>query len=422
MKILKERGIFAFICSNKFAKAKYGEKLRELILNNQLKIYNDFTGVKVFKEASVDTCVIQIKKDYKEDNKIFVDNNYLMEQCRLNSNFFTFNNPEILNLRDKILKEGTLIKNLDIDINYGIKTGFNKAFIIDENVKNKLIKEDSNNKEIIKPLLRGRDIYKWKKLYKDLYLIHSFDGLDTPKEYPFIYRYLKQYQEELEKRYDKGKEWYNLRACAYDDLFEKEKIIYSEISDEPSFTLDFEKHYLGNTAYIMNSDTIDLKYLLGLLNSNVLFWIFQKICYNLGKKGFRFIKNFVEQLPIVIDNKNQNNVIQVVDSILKLNNEIEICERYLFDILKNEYEITDFSKKIENFYLVSSKEFIKEIKKKNKNIDEDYLLKTYEKTKSNILNSMVKVESYNIKLNNIIYKIYGLNENEISIIEKDIEN
>ena len=326
----------------------------------------------------------------------------------------------MLNLRDKILKQGTLIKDLNITINRGVLTGFNKAFIIDEEVKNKLIKEDSNNKEIIKPLLRGRDIHKWKKLYKDLYLIHSFDGLNTPNEYPSIYRHLKQYQEELEKRYDKGKEWYNLRSCSYDDLFEEEKIIYSEISNEPSFTLDFEKHYLGNTAYIMNSDNINLKYLLGLLNSNVLFWIFQKICYNLGKNGFRFIKNFVEQLPIVLDNENEENVIQLVDTILRLNNEIEINECYLFDILKNKYNITDFSKKIENFYLISSKEFIKEVKKKNKNIDEDFLVINHEKTKSNIQNLMKKLESENTKLNNVVYKIYNLNEREIVIIEKEV--
>ena len=176
LNILKDKGIFAFICSNKFAKAKYGEKLRKLILENQLKIYNDFTGVKVFKEASVDTCVIQIKKDYTNDNKVLVDNNYLMEQNRLNSNSFIFNSPDVLNLRDKIFKQGTMIKDLDIEINRGILTGFNEAFIINEEIKNRLISEDFNNKEIIKPLLRGRDITKWKIMYKNLYLIHSVDG------------------------------------------------------------------------------------------------------------------------------------------------------------------------------------------------------------------------------------------------------
>ena len=120
MNILKENGIFAFICSNKFAKAKYGEKLRKLILNNQLKIYNDYTGVKIFKEASVDTCVIQIKKAYVKNNEVHVDEKYYMEQSRLDSNSFTFNSPEILDLRDKIFNQGTLIKDLDIQINYGI--------------------------------------------------------------------------------------------------------------------------------------------------------------------------------------------------------------------------------------------------------------------------------------------------------------
>ena len=136
MNILKEKGIFAFICSNKFAKAKYGEKLRTLILENQLKIYDDFTGVKVFKEASVDTCVIQIKKDFIEDNDIHVDNKYYLNQSLLNFTTFTFNSPEILELRDKILNQGKLMKDLDISINRGVLTGFNKAVIIDEETKN----------------------------------------------------------------------------------------------------------------------------------------------------------------------------------------------------------------------------------------------------------------------------------------------
>ena len=190
LKILKNNGIFAFICSNKFAKAKYGKKLRKLILENQVKIYNDFSGINVFKEASVDTCIIQIKKSFKKDNEIFVGEEYYMKQAKLNSDSFIFNSPEIIDLRDKIFKNGEMIKNLDIQINYGIKTGCNDAFIIDEETKNRLVSEDLNNKDIIKPLLRGRDINKWKISYKNLYLIHSIDGLDTNKKYPTIYNFL----------------------------------------------------------------------------------------------------------------------------------------------------------------------------------------------------------------------------------------
>ena len=417
---MKDKGIFAFICSNKFTKAKYGEKLRNLILKNQLKIFNDFTGVKVFKEASVDTCVIQIKKDFINENEVFVNDEYYMSQEKLDSHAFIFNRLEVINLRDKILKQGTMIKELDIEINRGVLTGFNEAFIIDEDTKNRLIEEDSNNKEIIKPLLRGRDINKWKIMYKNLYLIHSIDGLDTKNKYPSIYKFLSQYKDKLKKRYDKGRNWYNLRPCKYDNLFEKEKIIYREISDEPNFTLDLSSYFLGNTAYILNSDSINLKYILGLLNSNVLFWIFKQICYNLGKKGFRFIKIFVEQLPIIINKNYEKEVIVIVEDILKLNNEIRLNEKILFSYLNENLKIKDISKKLEYFYELNEKEFMKEIKKKIKTFDENTLLNIFNLSKNKIQKLNKDFIIKNHELNQIIYKIYNLNNEEIRLIEENL--
>ena len=420
LKILKDKGIFAFICSNKFAKANYGKKLRKLILENQLKIYNDFTGLKIFKEASVDTCVIQIKKDFIENNEVYVDDEYFMKQNKLNSNSFMFNSPQILDLREKIFNQGTLIKDLDIQINYGIKTGFNKAFIIDEKTKDKLISEDFNNKEIIKPLLRGRDIDKWRINYDNLYLIHSYDGLNIFDKYPIIYNYLSQYKEKLEKRYDKGKNWYNLRACSYDDLFEKEKIIYSEISRKPQFTYDLNEYYLSNTAYLINSEKINLKYLLGLLNSNVIFWIFKHISYNLGESSYRFIKQFVEQIPIVVDNENLENIIFIVDQILLYSKQIKNEKIKMYNLIMQESCNNKLSKKLESFYKLSEKEFLKDIKKINKNINEDELLKKFNLSKIKINSIISKFDNSNQKLNKLIYKSYKLNTDEIKIIEDDL--
>jgi len=268
-------------------------------------------------------------------------------------------------------------------------------------------------------LLRGRDINKWKIMYKHLYLIHSVDGLDTKNKYPLVYNFLSQYQDKLENRYDKGRNWYNLRACKYDDLFEKEKIIYREISSEPNFTFDSSNYFLGNTAYILNSDSIDLKYILGLLNSNVLFWTFKQICYNLGKTGFRFIKIFVEQLPIKINENYEEEVINIVNEILELNNKIRFNELNLFSYLKKNLGIMDFSKKLELFYLLNEKQFIKEIKKVNEEFDEIELLTIFNLSKNNIqqLNEEFKIKNHD--LNQIIYKIYELDEEEIKIIEEN---
>ena len=425
MNILKENGIFAFICSNKFAKAKYGEKLRKLILNNQLKIYNDYTGVKIFKEASVDTCVIQIKKAYVEDNEVHVDEKYYMEQSRLDSNSFTFNSPEILDLRDKIFNQGTLIKDLDIQINYGIKTGFNKAFIIDEETKDMLIKKDFNNKEIIKPLLRGRDIGKWKISYKNLYLIHSYDGLNVKKEFPFIFEFLSQYKENLEKRYDKGENWYNLRPCSYDDLFEKEKIMYSTIAPEPRFIFDINKHYILDSGFIMTSETINLKFLIALLNSKLLFWYFKDICYSLSTKGFQFKKIFLEQLPIKLDRTYEKKITILTNKIIRLN-ELYISETndFLKKLAINSHA-DNFSNKLENYFSLSENEFINEIKKLKIDLSDENLrnnLTNQFKISSKKINAINKeINDLEKEMNNLVFKLYNLNDKEIIIIENELK-
>ena len=427
MKILKDKGIFAFICSNKFAKAKYGEQLRKLILENQLKIFNDFTGINVFKEASVDTCVIQIKKEFMGKNEVFVDDTYYMEQSRLDSNSFIFNSPDVLNLREKISHDGTPIKDLDIEINRGILTGFNEAFIIDEKTKNRLIKEDSNNKEIIKPLLRGRDINKWKIMYKNLYLIHSVDGLDTKNKYPSIYKFLSQYQEKLEKRYDKGRYWYNLRSCKYDDLFEKEKIIYSEIVPEPRFVYDDNKYYMEATGFILNSTEINLKYLVSLLNSKLLFWYFKDIGYNLGGKGFRYKKIFIEQLPIkTTDSYTENILADLIDQILLYNKnfveETDSFQEFLIEMM----DVQKISTKLENYFNLSLNRFLKEVKKQNGNINDenlkDSLIKRYKYSCEKLKQLQSDILILETKMNKMIYSIYNLNEEEIEIIETDLEN
>ena len=426
LKILKNKGIFCFICSNKFAKAKYGEKLRKFILNNQLKIYNDFTGIKVFKEASVDTCVIQIKKDFVKDNEIFVNDDYYMSQNKLNSNSFTFNSPEILNLRDKIFNQGTMIKDLDIQINYGIKTGFNDAFIIDEETKNRLIREDSNNKEVIKPILRGRDINKWRIINKHLYLLYIPWNFKI-NNYPSIKNHLNNFKEKLSERPEVKNErydWYCMSRYASDyvDLFEKEKLIYPNIASGLYPVYDNYKYYTNQKCFILTSETINIKYLNGLMASNVLNFMFSLIGSNLGSKGFDLNKVLVEQLPIKIDNEYHEKVIKIIDEINDLSEKISKNEKIMYDYLTNELNINKFTKKIENFYELSEKQFIKEIKKISTNLDEKEVLLKFNslKTKINALNKDLILK--NNELNQIVYKIYNLSDEEIKIIEEKINN
>ena len=156
LQILKNNGRLGYISSNKFIKSNYGKLLRKLILNTtSFDKYVDYTWNKVFEDATVHSSVFIFKKNHNNKNKILVDNEFELEQIKLNDNYWCFEKPEVLDLKDKINKTGTPLKNISgLKFYRGILTGYNPAFVIDEKTKNNLIDEDFRNKDIIKPFKR----------------------------------------------------------------------------------------------------------------------------------------------------------------------------------------------------------------------------------------------------------------------------
>ena len=131
---------------------------------------------------------------------------------------------------DKMVAVGTPLREWDIAINYGIKTGLNEAFIIDNQTKEALINEDPRSAEIIKPILRGKDIKRWRARWAKLWLIDTHNGYgNVPAinvdDYPTLKSHLNGFNGRLTKRYDKGSTPYNLRNCAYYEEFAREKLI-----------------------------------------------------------------------------------------------------------------------------------------------------------------------------------------------------
>jgi hypothetical protein len=218
-----------------------------------------------------------------------------MKQNDLTKTSFSFSNPKELAIKQKIEKIGIPLKDWDININYGIKTGFNEAFIIDENIKNELIKKDSKSLEIIKPLLRGKDIKKYSVIFANKWLINSHNNPPVNIEnYQAIKEHLDQYYDKLEKRSDKGITSYNLRSCAYLSSFEKDKIIYPEIASNPNaFEYDKNGYYLDKTAFLIEGN--NLKYIISILNSKSLLHYMKQSIRQVGH-GYQLSKIFVEVL------------------------------------------------------------------------------------------------------------------------------
>ena len=141
----------------------------------------------------------------------------------------------------------------------GILTGLNDAFIIDNQTKEALIALDPRSEEIIKPVLRGRDIQRYRAKWADMWLIDTHNGyggvpaIDID-EYPAVKAHLDGYYEQLEKRYDKGATPYNLRNCAYHAEFIKEKLFWIDLTEQGRFAYDDGEMFCVNSAYMMTGD------------------------------------------------------------------------------------------------------------------------------------------------------------------------
>ncbi|WQY63949.1 class I SAM-dependent DNA methyltransferase [Helicobacter pylori] len=355
--LLKEKGFNAFITSNKYARAKYGAKLRELLLKKTTLVsYMELNALKVFESATVDTSIIHFIKqpplkesvfNYYEptpnDKENLKNTPFLsMKQNALSTESFIFANATLLDLRDKIESIGTPLKDWGIQINYGIKTGANEAFIIPTEKRDAILKncddaqkdergmsERERTKELIKPILRGKDIKRYSYEWADLWVINTHNGYTSAQKskippidiekYPATKAHLDAHYDAIVTRCDQGDTPYHLRNCAYLEDFEKEKIVYGEIVQEPRFYLDNGECELGYfyaeaTSFILTGE--HLRYLLGMLHSKLITFAFKTFYAGggLGESGYRYKKAFIERLPIPkITEKNQELADKITD-------------------------------------------------------------------------------------------------------------
>ncbi|NHB55028.1 class I SAM-dependent DNA methyltransferase [Helicobacter pylori] len=347
--LLKEKGFNAFITSNKYARAKYGAKLRELLLKKTTLVsYMELNALKVFESAAVDTSIIHFIKqtppkesDFKyyeptpNDKENLKNTPHLsMKQNALSTESFIFANATLLDLRDKIESVGTPLKDWGIQIYRGILTGANEAFIIPTEKRDEILKncddaqkdergmsERERTKELIKPILRGKDIKRYSYEWASLWVINTHNGYTSNlkskippidiEKYPAIKVHLNSYWDTIATRSDQGDTPYHLRNCAYLEDFEKEKIVWAEMTDEPRFIYDDKGFYTNQTCYFIARDD---KYLFAILNSKVIYFFMRQMASNLGEGAFRWIKQFIERLPIPkITPQNQELADKITD-------------------------------------------------------------------------------------------------------------
>ncbi len=327
MGLLRKGGVFCYIVSNKWMRARYGGPLRTWLETQHLTELIDFGDLPVFQGATTYPCILRMTKRPPADafraaeiQTLAYDDlaahvrtrRFEVPRRALDPKGWALVDRRTQKLLDKLAAAGTpLGEYLDAqgtDIYYGIKTGLNEAFVIDAATRARLVAEDPASAEIIKPLLKGRDIKRYQPPRARKHVIFTRRGIDIDA-YPAVKEHLLQFKERLEPKprdWPKGKawpgrkpgpyEWYEIQdTVAYYAKFEQPKILFPDLATEGSFTFDENGQYAANTIYMIPGAS---KYLLGLLNSSLMTFYYAN-AFSVYRGGYlRFFTHYLEQLPI----------------------------------------------------------------------------------------------------------------------------
>ncbi|MDR3185200.1 MAG: N-6 DNA methylase [Christensenellaceae bacterium] len=315
-----KNGFLTYITSNKWMRSGYGTKIKNYFLERtNPKILIDL-GSGVFSSATVDTniLVLQNTKNNNELKGITYNTNLENLKLSIKDNLIAQDYEQneawaiLEDLDRQILKiinsTGTPLKKANITSARGIETGCNKAFLIDERKRAELISLNPNSAEIIRPILRGRDLARNNTEFHE-YLICTHEEykdrngqtvarVDVDK-YPVIKAHLDQFKSELEIRTDKGRTPYNLRFCAYMDTFSTPVICWQTISPQPQFYLTEANMLVLNSSYFFLNTNNSTMCLYSILKSSLFFYW---SIFNVQPIGsaFMFTKQNLELFPAVM--------------------------------------------------------------------------------------------------------------------------
>ena len=385
--LLKNKGHACLITSNKWMRAGYGKKLRDYFVVFTQPVQLLDMGPDVF-DATVDTNIllfqnirldvhaafraVSLGADFDRQtgniSQYLIDNGASMEMPVIDEPWAILSSAE-MNLKRKIEAVGKPLKEWDINIYRGITIGCNKAFIIDDAKREQLIEQDPRSAEIIKPLLRGRDIKRYSARPSGYYILATGYDLDIPNRYPAIFSHLEDIGEQIDSgsirtrgrglynRDDQGENWWNLRACAYYSEFDKEKVVWKRIGSILRFAYSQHSMYCLDSTCIATGKKV--KYLTAVLNSPVSHYQLFNLAPKTGTGDLIVSVQAIEPIlvPPIIE-ENQGIVAEIenkVDDILavksadpeadttELENEIDSLVYGLYGLTDDEIAIVEGS-------------------------------------------------------------------------------
>jgi len=343
IQLLKPEGHLCFICSNKYFRSGYGEELRKYLAGRtHVRQLIDFGDADIFTSIAYPSILLAQKTDkvgadsatlalsWQPDPEktiedfpaVFAEKAFSLPQAELKPDGWRIEGGVVRSLLEKLRAAGKPLGQYCNDRFYrGVLTGLNEAFIVDQATRDRLVAEHKTSAEILKPFLRGRDVKRWKTNSQNLWLIFTRRGIDI-KRYPAILEHLKPFKKSLMPGGPDGRkpgsyEWYEIQDnVAYWQEFEQPKIIYPDIYEHQSFAWDTKGYFSVNTTYFIPTYQ---EWLVALLNSNVVEWFYGNISNRIRGGYLRAFSESMSQIPIPAATARQRAELEsLVEQILPL--------------------------------------------------------------------------------------------------------
>ncbi len=488
VQILKPDGILSYIVTNKWLRSGYGEALRRFFTQHTLfeKII-DFGHAPIFQDADTFPCIVSLRKNSphppapspikgegeqdsasvllpspsgrgaggegevlicsvprEELEKINLTqyvrkNAFPVVWSRFSEKAWSLESPAVESLMQKIKSVGIPLKDFaGVKPYRGLLTGFNEAFLIDDETRKTLIYDSQKCVELIKPYLRGADVKRWNPEWANLWIIlikssanceWAWSKAKTEVEAeaifaqtcPLMYKHLKSHEEKLRNRQDQGRFWWELRACKYYNSFEMPKIIYQVIQTSPQYALDVTGMYGNDKTFILpNSDL----YLLGCLNSPIAWWYGNRVFTRMLSDSVSPMGFIFESLPIAQPTPTiRTETEEIVTRLIAITKENQQRNREVCEWIQSTHNIPKLGQKLEDFSSLTQAEFVQAIRDRKPKTSGDLSPKAfkaineaYQEYAIPVQRDRAEANRLEHRLNDLINQAYQLTPEEIELM------
>ena len=458
LRVLRPGGLLSFIVTNKWMKSGYGEPLRRLFSEAAwIESVVDFGHAKqIFEDADVFPSIIVARKPTdspkpktarlctipREQLRIGDLSRQIAAEGvelpleQLGADTWQLEPGGVTKLIAKIRGAGVPLSEFAGAKPYrGILTGLNEVFLIDTPARNALVAADRNSENIIRPYVRGQDIDRWISDYAGWWMIvipssgdHQWpwtnagdDGESTFRAtFPSVHAWMKPHEAALRKRQDKGRQWWELRSCAYWTEFNEPKILYPDITWQAQFSLDTSGLYANNTMYFLPTGD---RWLLAVLNSPIGWWYAWRLAQHGKDEALRYFTAFMESFPIPRPTDDQREVAEsLTQNLIARSASRNTMRRTLLDWLRVEHSIEKAVLELQSPTELDSDAFVAEVKrirgKKNplsaaglKSLRDEHA-RTIEPARTQAAEAL-QLER---RLSDLVNEAYGLTPDEVALM------